>query len=147
MLLKTYTKLKSRVGKVSSCSVTLLPTIHQVCHSAPYFSATSLCSVQLGASLYSSGQEAYSIASVPVDQRLRNVANVFSVAYELVDSWYRSIVGWFRMLECMCVCMIKVKCNVEPPFAPPLPSPPPPSLKPMSLSRLIVTEVVSLCEV
>ena len=59
-------------------------------------SAASLCSIHLGVSLYSSGQEAYSIACVPVDQRLHNVANVFSVAYELVDNWYRSIVGFVR---------------------------------------------------
>ena len=42
-------------------------------------------------SLYSSGQEPYSIAYVSVNQRLRNVADIFCIAYELVDNWYRSI--------------------------------------------------------
>ena len=58
--------------------------------------------VTSGASLYSSGQEAYSIAYVSVNQRLRNVAGIFSVAYELVDNWYQSIIGtsgnWFPTL-------------------------------------------------
>ena len=58
--------------------------------------------VTSGASLYSSGQEAYSIAYVSVNQRLRNLAGIFSVAYELVDNWYQSIIGtsrnWFPTL-------------------------------------------------
>ena len=78
----------------------------RTCHSAPYISATSLCSIQSGVSLYSSSHIAYSIAYVSVNQRLCNVANVFSVAYELGDNCYRSVIGfscyipWGRPVFC-----------------------------------------------
>ena len=86
------------------CSLTFLPDhsavhYHMVCHSAPYFSTMSLCSIQSGASLYSSDQEVYSIAYVSV-KWLCNAADFFSVAYELVDNWYQLIIGFIRYKEC-----------------------------------------------
>lgn len=67
-------------------------------HSAPYFSVTSLCSIQSSVSLYSHGEEVYSTAYVSINRRQHNVADVFSIVYKLVDSWYRSIIGFILQL-------------------------------------------------
>ena len=64
--------------------VTLLPTSLQR-HSAPFNRAR-----------HSTPLVRNRIAYVSVNQRLRNIADIFCIAYELVDNWYRSIIGFVR---------------------------------------------------
>ena len=72
-----------------------------------YSRGESLCSLLL----CSSGQEPYSIAYVFINQRLRNVADIFCIAYELVDNWYRSIIGFVRYTLLYNACF-KWQCDV-----------------------------------